>query len=227
MSAQEQQATPQDDCWNSIGVWSAQSERCSRLEQVTHCQNCDVYKQAGRTRLGLQPDRDYLQEWSDNLAQEPAEQNEDERSAITFRLGDENYALSTKVLNDVTHPRQPHRIPHRSNNVLTGLVNIRGELVLSISLTGLLGLRVPQETSIDTGRMIVAQFDELTVAFLVDQVDGITRYANHTVQEAPSTLSWHNGNFIQGLLDHPDHPDHQIGLLNHQLIHNTMNRLLR
>ncbi len=224
MSNPEQQSAQQNDCWNSIGVWSVQSERCSRLQQVIHCQNCDVYKQAGRSRLGQQADSDYLQEWSDNLAQKPAEEDQDERSAIVFNLGDEIYALSTGVLNDVTRPRQPHRIPHRSNHVLSGLVNIRGELVLCISLTGLLGLRRQQETEIETGRMIVAQFDELTIAFLVDQVDGIRRYANHTVQEPPATLSRQNGNYIQGLLDSPDG---QIGLLNHPLIQTTMNRLLR
>ena len=224
MSNPEQQSAQQNDCWNSIGVWSVQSERCSRLQQVIHCQNCDVYKQAGRSRLSQQADSDYLQEWSDNLAQKPAEEDLDEQSAIVFRLGDEIYALSTGVLNDVAHPRQPHRIPHRSNHVLSGLVNIRGELVLCISLTGLLGLRRQQETEIETGRMIVAQFDELTIAFLVDQVDGIRRYASHAVQEPPATLARQNGNYIQGLLDSPDG---QIGLLNHQLIQTTMNRLLR
>jgi len=220
----EQQSEPQNDCWNSIGVWSVNSERCSRLQEVIHCQNCELYKQAGRSRLGQQADNDYLQEWSDNLAQKPAEEHQDEQSAIVFKLGSEVYAMSTSILNDVTHPRQPHGIPHRSNNVLTGLVNIRGELVLCISLAGLLGLRKQPETDADTTRMIVAQFDDLTIAFRVDQVDEIMRYANHIIQQPPATLSMHNGNYIQGLLAHPDQ---QIGLLNHHLIHNTINRLLR
>ena len=193
----EQQLKEMNDCWNTIGVWSLVAERCTRLQEVIHCQNCDVYKQAGRSRLGQQADAVYLQEWTDNLAQKPVDENQNESSAITFRLGEETYALSTMVLNDVTHPRQAHRIPHRSNNILSGLVNIRGELVLCISLTGLLGLRKHPET--DTGRMIVAQFDELTVAFLVDQVDGagdvdllgprIARFARHLVGRAAHELA--------------------------------------
>ncbi len=225
MSNPEKQSIQQNDCWNSIGVWSSiQSERCSKLLEVIHCQNCDVYKQAGRSRLSLEADSDYLQEWRDNLAQKPVEPHKDERSAIVFRLGNENYALSTEVLNDVAHPRQPHRIPHRSNNILSGLVNIRGELVLCISLTGLLGLRYQQDTKTDANRMIVAQFSNLTVAFLVDQVEGITRYANHTIMESPATLSRHDGNYIQGLLESSNG---QTGLLNHPLIETTINRLLR
>jgi len=225
MSNPEKQSVQQNDCWNSIGVWSSiQTERCSKLLEVIHCQNCDIYKQAGRSRLSLQADSDYLQEWRENLAQKPVEQHQDERSVIVFRMGDENYALSTEVLNDVSHPRQPHRIPHRSNNILSGLVNIRGELVLCISLTGLLGLRTKQNPQAETNRMIVAQFNDLTVAFFVDQVDGISRYANHTLQEPPATLSRHDGNYIQGLLECSTG---HTGLLNHLLIETAINRLLR
>jgi len=220
----EQQSVQLSDCWNSIGVWSRQQERCSRLQEVIHCQNCDVYKQAGRSRLCVQADNDYLQEWSDNLALKPDEQHQDERSAIVFRLGDEMYALPTSVLNDVTHPRKPRRIPHRSNNVLSGLVNIRGELVLCVSITGLLGLRHQHESETDNGRMIVAQFDDLAVAFLVDEVDSITRYAYDSVQEPPATLSRRDGNYIQGLLESPKG---SIGLLNSQLIQSTLDRLLQ
>lgn len=222
MQNMEQQSADRKDCWNSIGVWSQISERCTRLQDVIHCQNCDIYQQAGRSRLNQQADADYLQEWSDNLAQKPGDDYRNEHSAIVFNLGQETYALSTSVLSDVTHPRQAHRIPHRSNNVLTGLVNIRGELVLCISLAGLLGLRNQQAA--DTGRMIVAQLGELTVAFKVDRVDGISHYAKDTLQEPPATLSNHDGNYIHGLLDSQDG---QVGLLNHKHIQNRINRMLR
>ena len=39
-------------------------------------------------------------------------------------------------------PRPVHRIPHRSNDVLIGLVNLRGQLQLCVSLHGLLGVEV-------------------------------------------------------------------------------------
>ena len=42
----------------------------------------------------------------------------------------------------MTLPRPVHRIPHRSNDILIGLVNLRGQLQLCISLHGLLGVDV-------------------------------------------------------------------------------------
>ena len=36
-----------------------------------------------------------------------------------------------------------HRIPHRTNDVLIGLVNLRGQLQLCVSLHGLLGVDAP------------------------------------------------------------------------------------
>ncbi len=218
----EQTSSEITDCWNILGVWSRTSERCPQLEKVIHCQNCDIYKQVGRSRLVQKTDDAYLQEWTDNLAQKQAVENHDMCSAITFRLGNDLYGLSTKLLNDVSHPRKAHHIPHRSNQILTGLVNIRGELILCISLNGLLGLRNHQQTNPE--RMIIAQFDDVRIAFPVDRVDGITHYDRHTVQDAPATLSSHDGTYIQGLLDSSEG---KIGLLNHHLIQKTLGRMLR
>ena len=59
---------------------------------------------------------------------------------MIFRLGQEWLAFRTQTVAEVTLPRPVHRIPHRSNDVLIGLVNLRGQLQLCISLSGLLGV---------------------------------------------------------------------------------------
>ena len=48
---------------------------------------------------------------------------------------------------EVTLPRLVHGIPHRSNAVLAGLVNLRGQVQLCISLHGLLGVTAPESPS--------------------------------------------------------------------------------
>jgi chemotaxis-related protein WspD len=65
-------------------------------------------------------------------------------SVLIFRLGREWIAFPTQAIAEVTVPRPIHRIPHRSNAILMGLVNLRGQLQLCISLYGLLGLEAPQ-----------------------------------------------------------------------------------
>ena len=93
----------------------------------------------------------YLAEWTRWLAQseepgghEAAETiaggERDRVGVLIFRLGQEWLAFRTQTVAEVTLPRPVHRIPHRSNDVLIGLVNLRGQLQLCISLSGLLGV---------------------------------------------------------------------------------------
>ena len=54
--------------------------------------------------------------------------------------------------------RPVHRVPHRSNSVLTGLVNLQGQVQLCISLHGLLGVTAPVSSS----RLIVLRDPDQT-----------------------------------------------------------------
>ncbi|NDH94760.1 MAG: hypothetical protein EBZ13_09585 [Planctomycetia bacterium] len=103
--------------------------------------------------------------------------------------------------------------PHRSNTVLAGIVNVRGQLLLCGSLHGLLGLRqsapaVPQlqptsdgkgmpgtpnhEPLRTPGRLLVASHSEgrstRRLAFAVDEVAGVQRIAMANLRDVPSTL---------------------------------------
>lgn len=70
---------------------------------------------------------------------------EDRKSAgklsfVVFRIGPELFALPTQVLHEVAESRGIHSLPHRRHSVVLGLVNIRGELLICVSVGRLLGL---------------------------------------------------------------------------------------
>ena len=66
------------------------------------------------------------------------------RSAcLIFRLGPEWLAFRTQTIAEVTTPRPVHRVPHRTNEVFLGLVNLQGQVQLCVSLHGLLGVAAP------------------------------------------------------------------------------------
>lgn len=151
--------TSMSDCWNQIGVWGDRS--CDQLETTTHCRNCPVYATAGRSLLEREVPIDYLAEWTTTIAtplDKPVRMLEAEGnrpatkgldgilSVILFRLGDEQFALPLSVLNEVTHPGAIHRLPHRSNDLLLGLINIRGEILMAISLSHCLGLKIDRKS---------------------------------------------------------------------------------
>ena len=63
-------------------------------------------------------------------------------SVLIFRLGEEWLAFRTQAVAEVTTPRPMHRVPHRSNQILGGLVNLQGQVQLCVSLHGLLGVAI-------------------------------------------------------------------------------------
>ena len=67
-------------------------------------------------------------------------------SVLIFRLGVEWLAFRTQTIAEVTTPRPVHRVPHRSNEVLLGLVNLQGQVQLCVSLHGLLGVVAPVDS---------------------------------------------------------------------------------
>jgi chemotaxis-related protein WspD len=189
-----------NDCWNQIGVMGDRT--CGELKTVIHCRNCTVYSAAGRSLLERTAPPNYLKEWTDILAEaatEPAGVGEgtlvrstDTRSVIIFRLGDERLALPVNILQEVTPPQIIHTIPHRSNAVFLGLLNIRGETLLCISLQALLGLTAAapiDSSAINPQRMIVAGRNDHKWVFPVDEVHGIYRFHLNEFKDAPVVIS--------------------------------------
>src|SRR3954452_25630535 len=137
------------DCWNQIGTSGDAS--CPELRTHVHCRNCPVFASAARAFFDRPAPGGYLAEWTRWLAQseEPgghesegaiAAGERDRVGVLIFRLGQEWLAFRTQTVAEGTLPRPVHRIPHRSNDVLIGLVELRGQLQLCISLSGLLGV---------------------------------------------------------------------------------------
>jgi chemotaxis-related protein WspD len=176
-----------DACWNRIGVRGDRS--CPELVKFTHCNNCPVFAAAGRRFLDTAATPDYLDEWTTRLAVHEAEESRDVVSVLVFRLGDEWLALPVAVLVEVTHPRAAHRIPHRAG-LLSGMVNIRGELQLCVRLDLLLGVTVPTpKGSSQNQRLVVIRRESDAWAFAADEVDQVHRFPLPDLMQPPPTLS--------------------------------------
>ena len=146
-SRRRQHVTPQmDECWSKIGV--AGDRSCPELESFIHCRNCPVRAEAARTFSDREPPEGYLETWSEIL-QTPEEETEtDAVSMLIFRVGREWLSLATPLLVEVTEMKPLHTIPHRRAGVLEGIVNIRGQIQLCVSLAKLLGIDVTPELNV-------------------------------------------------------------------------------
>ena len=168
-----------DDCWNRIGV--AGDGSCPELATHVHCRNCPVYADAARQFFERQAPDGYLEGWTRDIAGPEEAIDRDRASLAVFRLADEWLAIHIGALIEVTPPRPVHRIPHRGNAVLQGLVNVRGQLRLFVSLHGLLGIdagpawwREPAAAGA-RGRYVVAQIGADSWVFPADEVAGVYR----------------------------------------------------
>src|SRR5437773_6441225 len=127
-----------DDCWNRIGVRGDAS--CPELEQHVHCRNCPKYSTAALALLDRDPPAEYRSHWTGHFAQGKQIQEPDAHSAVIFRIGTDWFALPTIIFDEIAEQRTIHTLPHRRGGMVLGLVNVRGELLVCVSLKKMLGL---------------------------------------------------------------------------------------
>jgi chemotaxis-related protein WspD len=121
-------------------------------------------------------------------------------------------------------------VPHRSGNILAGLVNIRGQLQLCVRLAGLLGLETPAADSpfvAPAARLLVVEHrggrGMERWAFDVDEVAGVHRLPRQTLGSAPATVSNAAKHMTAGLFAWQDKT---VGLLDEARLLNGLPRLV-
>lgn len=198
-----------DDCWNSIGVWRRGEARCDKLDDVIHCYNCPTYAVAGRSLLDRAAPEDYEQEWTNVLAREKLIQEKNLESVVVFRLGAEWLSLPVSMIGEITLMRDIFDLPHNHNPKLRGIVNIRGELVICMSLGFLIGVDRPDEGWLKADRsiqrLIMMREGSGYIVFPVSEVHGITRHHADELNIAPDTVKKKNLSFIKGIIKWQDH----------------------
>lgn len=222
--------TPElQDCWNQVGVWG--DSTCPRLAEAAHCRNCPVYSSAAARLLHGEPPAEYLQEWTARLAQpRAAAEAAKTETVMIFRLGPEWLALPAAIFQEVAEPRPIHSLPHRRGRVLKGLVNIRGELILCVSLGG--ALRVEEQGKVNGRngqshtvyeRLLVVTTPGGRLAFPVAEVHGIEAFAPAQLQPIPETLALASARFTRGILPWKGRC---VGCLDDGPLFHTLNRSL-
>lgn len=156
---------------------------------TTHLSEQDLAARA-KEFFDRSPPADYLDEWSRRLALPEIRAENDWQSVVLLRLQSERLALETTALVEVTPPQPVHVIPSRSGAVLLGLVNIRGQLRLCVSLHGLLGVEPREAPTTDkkAERMIIVHDQSNQWVFPVDEVLGVHRLPHSKRREVPSTF---------------------------------------
>jgi chemotaxis-related protein WspD len=213
-----------DFCWNQTGVWGDRS--CPELPGHGHCHDCPTFSQEGRALLNREAPENYLAEWVSLLAQEREAVSRDERAVLVFRLMSEWLALPAHCWVEVVEVRPVRHIPHRSSQILLGLVSVRGEIHLCVSLSNLLGIEKGDgsedaESREASRRFCVVKENNIVWVFPVDEVHGLISYSEKDVGGIPSTVAKSFQKFTRGLLNIAGR---QIGFLDETSVFDALSR---
>lgn len=224
--------TPQieiNDCWNQIGVWGDKTNPCPKLADVIHCRNCEIYSEAGRAVLERKLPDEYETSWAKVYSESKKEKISGTESITIFRLGNEWLALPTAIIEEVSDISEVHSLPHQRTPILRGLMNLRGQMSICVSLGQLLEIEKYEELEIRDARnrtyerMIAVNYNESSFVFLVSEVKSTYRFRPDELKEPPSTLSHTKGTFTKGILSWKDK---KIAYLDAELLFYTLGKKL-
>ena len=91
------------------------------------------------------------------------------------------------VVAEVTEPRPVHRVPHRTNRVFSGLVSLRGQLHLCVSMHGLLEVDPPDpsEEPPASPRLVVIRQGPDRWTFPAEEVVGVQAVPMDRLEKRP------------------------------------------
>jgi chemotaxis-related protein WspD len=215
-----------DDCWNRIGVWGDGS--CPELVQHVHCRNCPVFSRAAVTLLEGELPSGYVEEWTKHFAEKERAEEADGHTVVLFRIGAEWLSLPTTACKEVVSLRTIHSLPHRHDGVVLGLVNVRGELLICVSLSEVLGLEWTAESAGEGARgahrrlLVIGEAGNRFV-FPADEVHGVHRVVPRELTAVPATVARAAATYTKAVLAWRDKA---VGCLDDQLLFYVLNRSL-
>lgn len=126
----------------------------------------------------------------------PAEaENVASSSAFVFRIGGEWLAIPIGMLDEVIGAKPTHSLPHRRGSAKVGILSVRGDIIVHVSLAGLLGIPDDAGEAVRTDgqrrhapRVVILAAARGRLAITVDEVLGFHSYESAALRPVPSTL---------------------------------------
>jgi chemotaxis-related protein WspD len=196
------------------------------LAKFTHCRNCPIYAHAAVQLLDRPLLPQYREERAEHFARSKQLAAPAKASSVVFRIGEEWLGLRTQAFLEVAESRPVHSLPHRRRGIVLGVVNIRGELLICVSLGHMLGLENTPPSKVvcrPYDRLLVTSWDGSRLVFPADEVVGIHRFQTSEVSEPPMTLAKSNFSYVRGLFSCAGKT---VGLLDAERLFSALNRSL-
>ncbi len=132
---------------------------------------------------------------------------------IVVRLGDEQYGIDIKFIDNIVRMQHITRVP-KVPEYLKGVINLRGEVIPVMSIR--LKMFLPEEEITRATRIIILKLEQYgTIGIIVDEVKEVVTLENDSIEKLTYESKEDKMNFISGI---GKHNDELISLLDFNLV---------
>ncbi len=111
---------------------------------------------------------------------------------VTFRLGDESYAIPVWKVKEIIRPMKAYPIPGMAKPV-EGVINLRGEIIPVLMIHSVLGVADENPASgVRKKRIIILDAGEGGFGFVVDEVMDVSRVDPGEIKQSPEVNKDHS-----------------------------------
>ena len=126
----------------------------------------------------------------------------------TFYIGDALCGMDILNIQEINKHMKVTKVPQAPEHV-TGILNLRGQIITIINLGTKLGLSATRVT--DGSRNIIVNSEDEFVGLLVDRISDVAVVDQDSVEPPPANISGIQGKFFEGVFKTEDN---LIGILN-------------
>ncbi len=142
-------------------------------------------------------------------------------SSFVFRLGSRWFSCSTSLVKEVVGQKPVIQIPHKTNAILRGVVNINGELQLCVSLHQLLGIK--QLMWNQYNRIVVIAKKGEIWAFAAEEIQGTLACDYNQIHPFSFESSHSISNYLLGTILFEEK---EVNVLDEELLLSSLRRSL-
>jgi len=115
---------------------------------------------------------------------------------VTFRIGEEEFGVDILSVQEIIRLMQITMVPHAAS-FIEGVINLRGKVIPVVNMRTRFNLPAVEHDG--NTRIVVMEFNQKIVGFLVDGVSEVLRIPASTVEPAPPVVCGIGSEYIRGV----------------------------
>ena len=122
------------------------------------------------------------------------------RQFCTFFLNDQFFGAPVEQVQEVIRHQKMTRVP-LAPEVIRGLINLRGQIVVALDLRRRLGMQ--DRTEVEHPLHVVVRTDDGAASFVVDEIGDVIEVNDDDFEPPPETLDVHLRDLVRGVYKLP------------------------